>query len=222
MATRGRIKGYGSGEEGFAAQYVVAINFNHPLSSKVRLECYDNNQTFPAVDSATATSNDVFGLTSGYATTMIAMRDTTNGTAGAGTSWFPTAYAASNTATINLMAGLAHYITQQGATLSTAGGGTVYFNVWCNIPASTQTDDLMGFDISARYSFISTTPTVSWWFNNGENSGTEASPVWASIISGSWGIVHCKSGTSAAGPFLANIPETGAEKTVEGWVVDSI
>ena len=220
MATKGRARGYGSGEDGYAAKNVFRISFNHPLSSKVRYECYDNNQTFPATVSVTSTVNDIFGL-SASELSMVALRDTTNGTSGAGTTWFPSSYQ-SNSGTINLMAGTAHYVTQQGATLDSFGGGYAYFNMQVKVPASTQTSSSMGFDVLGRYTFISTTPTVAWEFNQVANSttGTEAVPVWGTIPSGVMGIKHCRTSTATAGPYLASIPETGQTRTEEAWITD--
>ncbi|MCK9369440.1 hypothetical protein M0R04_05840 [Candidatus Dojkabacteria bacterium] len=221
MATKGRAYGYGSGESGYAAKNVFKVDFNHPLSSKVRYETYDNNAIFPATDTAVSTVNDIFGM-SAAEKSMIALMDTSNGTGDCGTTWFPTNYAATNTGTTNLMVGIAHYVTQQSATLDSFGGGSIYFNMQVKVVASMQTSSSAGFDLLLRYSFISTTPTVSWFFNQvaPSTAGTEAAPVWATIPSGSMGIVHCRENTPFAGPYLANIPETGQEKTQEGWITD--
>lgn len=217
MAVKGNANGYGSSiDETYASQYVFAINFNHPLSSKVKYEAYDNDQTFPATGNLTTTNYDVFGL-SGGEDSMVALRDTTNGTSGAGTNWFPSSPNA-NTATINLLKGTTNFVTQHGATIDTTGGGTIYFNMQIKVPASTQTNSQMQFDLVARYTFTSTTPTVSWWFNNEDGGGTEASPSWATMPSGTYGIKHTRDGLTSSGPFLANIPETGQEKTQDAWM----
>lgn len=212
MASKGRVAGYGS----TVAKNVFKVTFVYPLSSKVHYEAYDNAQTFPQTDTLTTTGNDVFGLGAGEYP-MIALRDTTNGTAGAGTNWFPASPNA-NTATINFLKGLVYYVTQQGATLSSAGG-SITFNMQASIPASAQTDSSMQADIVVRYTFTSTTPNVTWWFNSVSDSGTMYVPVWATMIPDSHGIYHTKIGLTVA-PYLANIPETGQEKTLNAWISD--
>jgi hypothetical protein len=220
MATKGRAKGYGS-EGTYAHINVFKVSFNHPLSSKVRYECYDNDQTYPAVDdNNTAVAHNVFGVW-GTSLSMIALRDTTNGAGAATMNWFPAATAA-NTATINRMKGLTWYVTQQGATLSTSPG-SLYFNMQVEVPATSQTSWNMQFDLQLRYTFTSTTPTLTWYFNQvvGGTAGTGTVPVFATMPPGTWGIRHCRAGTAEAGPYLANIPATGVELTEESWITNS-
>lgn len=214
MATaKGQANGYGSTQN----RYVFKVYFNYPLSSKVRYEAYDNTvSNFPTTGSDTTTDNNIFGI---YATSlsMIGLRDTTNGTAGVGTGWFPAA-TNPNTATINLLKGTSYYVTQQGATLLSAGG-SITWNMQILIPFTAQTNDnTMAFDLALRYTFNSTTPTLTWYFNDEETGGTDATPSWATMPPDSWGIRHSRDGTSSAGPWLANIPVSGSEKTQEGWV----
>lgn len=211
MAIPGRASGYGSS----AHATVFMVGFTQPLSSKVRYECYDNDNTFPLVDDATTTSNDIFDIGSGE-NSMIALHDTTAG-APSSTDWFPSS-ANANTSSLNLMKGLTSYVTQHGATIDSAGGGSIFFNMQVKVPASTQTSSSMGFDLVIRYTYTSTIPTVNWYFNDGNASGTFTTPVWQEMTPSTHGIRHCRAGTASGGPYLANIPSTGQEKTEEAWI----
>lgn len=197
-------------------QEVFKVHFNHPLSSRVTIECYDNNSTYPNTSNLTTTNNDVFGL-SANEKSMIAMHE--NSVSGpAATNWFPTDYW-SNNGSVNLMKGSTYYITQQSGTLSSAGGGSILFNIQLKIPASTQTSSSMGFDILVRYTFTSTTPTVSWYANA---AVTQFTTRWAIVTPNTVGLLHTRAGTSSSGPFRANIPVTGQEKTAEGWITKGL
>ena len=212
MAIPGRAVGGGSS----LGKNVFKITFTRPLASKVTYEAYDNDQTFPDTDTQTTTDNDVFGLGAGE-DPMVALRDTTNGTS-TGTSWFPDT-AQSNTSTINFLKGTTYYVTQQGATVS--AGGSITFNMQCKVPASTQTDSTLGFNLTIRYSYISTTPTVNYYFNS-DDGGTDATPSWAELTPGTHGFVHTRLNTATAGPYYVDIPATGQTKTSSIWIVASL
>lgn len=216
MAAKGRVHGYGSAYDGqYAWKNVFKVAFSRPLSSTVKYECYDNNQpTYPNIDNGTTTVNTVFGVY-GTSLSMIALRDTTNGTTGpvSGTTWFPSS-ANANTATTNVMDGTTNYVTQHGSNV--VAGGSIYWNMQVKIPATVQTTDTMGFDLLLRYTFTSTTPTLTWMYNA---TFSETSPVWATIIVDTkHGVMHTRAATATAGPWLANIPSSGVELTQQAWI----
>jgi len=216
MSIPSTVVGYGS-KDTYLHKFVFAVRFHHPLSDSVTYVCYDNNQTYPQTDSLTSTDNDVFGMGVGE-NSMIALVDTTNGTAGCGgTPWFPASPNA-NTATMNLMKGLTNYVKQHGDVLEDAGGGTIYFNMQMKTVASCQTSSSMGFDLNFKYSYTSTIPAPSLFFNDAVGSGTEAVPVWLEITPDTHGIKHCRAGLGVGDGKVANVPETGQEKTQDAWV----
>ncbi len=217
----GTVFGYG----GATCQNVLMVDFSHPLSSKVTYECYDNDQTFPATDTATTTSNEIFGISGG--TTMIQLIDLTNATTNLGTTWLlplASAYQA-NSGKRNLMKGLLGYVTQQGATLQSAGGGSIKFNMRLRIPSDMETSHNGQWDLLVRYSYTSTIPTVQWWFNDKYGSkaasvGTADVPAWATMVPDIHGLRHTRAGVATLGAtsWLANIPESGSELTEEAHV----
>ena len=218
MAIPGRAVGYGSTTN----KNVFKVTFSRPLSSKVTYEAYDNTLGaggFPSVDSVLSTTNDIFSL---LADTYpcIALHDTTDGGAAA-TDWFPST-PNSNTSSLNFLKGLVNYVTQHGATLLAAG--SITYNLQMNIPATTETNSSMGVDLLFRYSYISTTPTLAFYFNDAEG-GTEGTPSWLAFVPNTGqGIVHTRAGIATAGSYLANIPsvENSPEKTQEGWIVTTL
>lgn len=209
MATATLIMGYG----GTASRYVMAVNFGaSPLSSKVKYECYDNDKTtFPSIDTLLTTANDIFSLAS---QSMIYLHDTTSAGPGATTWAYSGPYAGGNTGSLNFMKGTTDFVTQQGATLSS--GGTIFYNMRCKVISTVQTSSDMGFDLLVRYTFTSTTPTVTFFANGITGSDFPTSPKWVLATPGTMGVVHCRIGTTVAGPYLANIPTSGNELTFVG------
>ena len=212
----GTICGGGS-KDTYVHKNILAVRFHAPLASKVTIHAFDNAQTFPAVDSVVTTDNDIFGLSNGAELSMIGCIDYTGGTKWSpGTNWFPTEVKL-NTCTLNLLKGYTSYVTQHGATIDSSGGGTIYFTLQLKIPASCQTSSTTKFDVAFKYSYTSTVPNPSIFFNSKTGGGSEAVPVWATLVSGASGIYH-SAADLASSPYLANIPLTGQEKTQDMWV----
>jgi len=209
MAIPAHVLGYGA----TASTDVFKVKFSYPLSSKVRYECYDNlDNNFPVTDDVTSTGNDIFSLNATFATSMIALIDTTGG-APSSTTWFP-ANDGSNVATFNRMKGVTYYVTQHGATV--VANGSITFNMQIEVPNEAETSSSMAYDVSVRYTFTSTTPALTWYFNDLEAS------TWTQMTPDTHGIVHVRSGTPTGGPYYANIPVSGSERTQEGLVVASL
>ncbi len=193
---------------------VFKVTFTRPLSSKVKYEAYDNTKgkaNFPTLDSVLTTANDIFGMGGGE-DSMIGLHDTT-ATRPQATSWFPDTPNA-NTSSINLLKGTTTFVTQHGATVS--AGGSITYSMQCKIVASMQTSSITGFDLAFRYTYTSTQPTLAFFFMDATLQD------WTALTPGTHGIVHTRAGTVTLGPYLANIPVTGQEKTAEAWVVASL
>lgn len=220
MAVNAQVKGYGNSTD----KNVFKLIFNYPLSSKVKYEAYDNTgvqgdkSTFPSTDVDLTTAHDIFIGVGGESA--IGLHDTTQDQPD--TDWMGDIMSpGANAASLNLLKGVTNFVTQHGATLG--AGGCIYWNMCIRVPASFQTSSSVAFDLLIRYTFTSTTPTLTWKFNNETTGGTEGSPSWTLATPNlQHGIVHCRTGTSTFGPFLANIPSTGSELTTEGYVTGTI
>lgn len=212
------VKNYGSS----TFRQAFKLKFSYPLSSKVTYEGYDNTlgkAAFPQTDTVLTTNNDVFTLLGGVYP-CIALHDTTKA-APAATNWFPTT-PNSNTSSLNFLKGITYYVTQHGATI--VANGSILFNMQMRIPATTETNSSMGFDLLFRYSFTSTTPVLTFYANEGNIAVPGAGATWTSFVSDTNGIVHTHAGITAGGAYLANIPAAPAapEKTLAGWIVASL
>jgi len=187
--------GYGNGSDAqnVFGVYVTVAN----LSSAIKYECYDNDQTFPATDSVLTVANTVLaGTTKNGSKSMIALVDTTN--AAPDEIWVP--YAASaGEANPNLMKGQTSYVEQDGSTLTTTDRAT--FNMAALIPSDMETTDAAGFDLLVRYTYTGSAPTLTFQ----ANEGTEGSPTWTSLTVDTHGIKHCRTADT-----YANIPADDA------------
>jgi len=210
MAVPCKATGYGNNS---VARNVFGfkIGASDALSSLIKYECYDNDQTFPAVDTVMTTSNDIFVGTSGNSNkSMICLVDTSN--AAPTSAWKP-ASATAGEANPNRMKGQTNYVEQDGSVLSNDGRAT--FNMVIEIPSDATTAMAMGFDLLVRYTYTqSSAPTVSFQINE----GTEGTPTWTTLTPGTHGIKHCRSGSSSSDCY-ANIPESSTEDTAEAWAL---
>lgn len=207
MAIPNKATGYGNNS---TARNVFGVLFSQALSSLIKYEAYDNDQTFPAVDTVTTTNNTVLAGTAGNSNkSMVCLVDTTN--AAPVSAWKP-ASATAGEANPNRLKGTTSYVEQDGSVLGSGGRAT--YNMVIEIPSDTQTSDSMGFDLLVRYTYTGTAPTVTFQFNE----GTEGTPSWTSLTIGTHGVKHCRSGSSAPSNLYANIPLSGTEDTAEGWV----
>jgi len=206
MSIPNKATGYG----GTSARYVFSFYTDQALSSKIKYEAYDNDQTFPATDTVTTSANySLAGTTANSHYPMVCLIDTTSA-APASAGWKPATPSAGE-ANPNRLRGQTYYVEQDGSTL---GAGTAaYFNMIVEVPYDLETTDAMGFDLTVRYTYTGTAPTPYFRFNE----GSDATPSWTNITVDTHGIKHCRSGSTAS-YLYANIPESGTEDTAEGWV----
>lgn len=209
MAIPNKATGYGNNS---TARNVFAVSFSQNLSSLVKYEAYDNDQTFPAVDTVLTVANIILAGTTGNSNkSMVCLVDTSN--AAPSSAWKP-ANATAGEANPNRLKGQTNYVEQDGSIVT--AGGRITFNMCVEVPYDTQTSDPMGFDLLVRYTYTGTAPTVTFQFNE----GTEGTPTWTSLTVGTHGIKHCRSGSSSPSNLFANIPVSGTEDTAEGWVTN--
>ncbi len=208
MAIPNKATGYGDNS---TARNVFGCTFSQALSSAVKYECYDNDQTFPATDTQTSTTNDVLAGTAGNGSkSMVGLVDTTDAAPTA--LWFPSS-ATGGEANPNRMKGQTSYVQQDGANRT--AGQRITWNECIEIPSDVTPSSTMGYDLLLRYTYTGSAPSLTWEFN--EN--TEGSPTWTSLTPNTQhGLRHCNSGTSAGGPYVLDIPPTGTSKSSEGWI----
>lgn len=205
MAIPNKATGYGNNS---TAQNVFRITFSQALSSAPKYEAYDGG-SFPAVGSATTTSNTVFAGTAGNSNKpMLSLVATTN--AAPSSNWKP-ASATGGSANPNRMKGQTNFVTDP----STPGaGGVIRWNEVLEVPSDATTSSTMAVDLLIRYTYTGSAPSLTWAFNE----GSEGSPTWTNLTPGTHGLRHCRTGTAGGGPYLANIPASSTEDTTEGWV----
>ena len=209
MAIPNKAVGYGNNS---TARNVFRVTFSTALSSAVKYETYDGG-TFPAVGSATTTTNTIFAGTAGNSNkAMIGLVDTTN--AAPASAWFP-ASATGGTANPNRMKGQTSYVTQAGANVG--AGGTITWNECIEIPSDVTPSSTMAYDLLLRYTYTGGAPSLTWAFNDAV-SGTEGAPTWTTLTPGTHGLRHCNAGTVTTGPYLLDIPPSGVVISSEGLV----
>jgi hypothetical protein len=204
MAIPAKATGYGNNS---TAANVFQITFTQALSSAPRYEAYDG-AVFPATGSATTVTNGIFTAGSGTSTSMLSLVDTS--TAGPSSNWKPVNGSAGS-ANPNRMKGTSYYVT---STVTPGAGGTIKWNEVLEVPSTATTSTTMAHDLLVRYTYTGTAPSLTWAFNE----GTEGSPTWTTMVPGTNGLRHCRTGTVSGGPYLADIPAAGTQDTTEGWV----
>ncbi|MFA5376509.1 MAG: hypothetical protein WC455_12255 [Dehalococcoidia bacterium] len=205
----GKATGYGNNS---TARNVFKCTFNHALSSAVKYEAYDNDETFPTLDTVVTTANDILAGTAGNSTTsMVCLVDTTN--AAPDSDWKP-ASATAGTANPNRLKGTTSYVTQAGAVRG--DNEAITWNMVIEIPSDATTAMAFGFDLLLRYTYTGTAPTLTWAYN----TGTEGSANWVTMTPGTDGMLHCRTGSGGTGDghYYANIPAADTEDTVECWI----
>lgn len=206
MAIPNKATGYGNNS---TARNVFRITWSQALSSAPKFEAWDNDQTFPTTDTVTTTDNVVLAGTANNSNkSMVCLVDTSSGAPSS--NWKP-ASATGGSANPNRLKGTTSYVT---STATPSGGGTTTWNEVLEIPYDATTASPMGFDLRVVYTYTGTAPTLTWAFNE----GTEGTPSWTTLTPGTHGIRHCRTGTVAGGPYIANIPASSTEDTTEGWV----
>lgn len=211
MAIPNKAVGYGNNS---TARNVFAFYTDQALSSAIKYEAYDNDQTYPALDTQTSTTNIVLAGTAGNSNkSMVCLVCTSN--AAPASNWKP-ASATGGSANPNRLKGTTSYVTQTGSTLT--AGTRATFNMVIEVPSDTLTTDSMGFDLLVRYTYTGTAPAPKFQFNDAA-SGTEGTPTWTDLNPATpHGIKHCRSGSSSPSNLYANIPASSTEDTAEGWI----
>jgi hypothetical protein len=204
MAIPAKATGYGNNS---TAVNVFRITFTQALSSAPRYEAYDG-AVFPATGSATTTTNGIFNTGSGSGS-MLSLVDTSGG---APTSaWKPAIAGTGGSANPNRMKGTGYYVT---STATPGAGGIITWNEVLEVPYTATTSTTMSHDLLVRYTYTGTAPSLTWAFNE----GTEGTPTWTTMTPGTNGLRHCRTGTVAGGPYLADIPASSTQDTTEGWI----
>jgi hypothetical protein len=204
MAIPNKATGYGNNS---TAANVFQITFSTACSSAPRYEAYDG-ATFPATGSATTTTNGIFTAGSGTSTSMLSLVDCS--TAGPTSNWKPVNGSAGS-ANPNRMKGTSYYVT---ATATPGAGGVIKWNEVLEVPSTATTSTTMAHDLLVRYTYTGTAPSLTWAFNE----GTEGAPTWTTMVPGTNGLRHCRTGTVSGGPYLADIPASSTQDTTEGWI----
>lgn len=207
MAIPAKATGYGSADA--AATEVFQITFTTALSSAPRYEAYDG-AVFPATGTATTVLNGIFIAGTGTSTSMLGLADTNAGATAPGAGWLPVNGTAGSAA-VNRMKGTSYYVT---AANTPGAAGRITWNEVLEVPSTANTSTTMAHDLLVRYTYTGAAPTLAWGFNE----GTQATPSYTAMTPGTNGLRHCRTGTVAGGPYLADIPAAGSQLTTEGWV----
>lgn len=203
MAIPNKATGYGNNS---TAQKVFRLTFSTALSSAPKYEAYDG-ATFPAVGTAVTTANTIFAGTAGNSNKpMLSLVDTNSAPTSA---WKPTS-ATAGSANPNRMKGQTNYVT---AGNTPGAGGTITWNEVLEVPSDATTSSSMNIDLLIRYTYTGSAPSLTWEYNE----GSEATPTWVALTPGTHGVRHARSGASSPN-YLANIPASSTEDTVEGWI----
>jgi len=197
MAIPNDATGYGHGSD---ARNVFAVYAaSDDLSSLIKWECWDNDETFPTIDDLETTENDIFaGTTKNGSKSMIHFLDTSN--AAPSSKIWRKLTASAGDANPNRMKGNTNYVEQDGSILTSGNRAT--FNMFIEIPSDLTTSAAMGFDVTARYTYTGNDPGLQFQFNE----GTEGTPTWTAMTPGTHGIKHCRAGSSSPSDLYANIP----------------
>lgn len=205
-----------SGVCGSTASNVFKVHFTRPLSAIPQIRAYDCNAVFPNTDNTTTAAFDIFIGSAGNGNkSMLHFLDTTRGgppTLG----WRTNSISGAGVATC-LMKGDSSYLQFRYSTASVAvAGASLKWNALVYVPSDVVPNMTKLHNVSIRFQFTSTTPTVSFYGNSIRDNGTELAPAWATIVTDTSGIKF----TSASGTYtslLANIPLSGEEATEKAW-----
>lgn len=207
MAIPNKALGYGNTS---TAANVFQITFSTALSSAPRYEAYDG-AVFPATGSATTTTNGIFTAGAGTSTSMLSLVDTSS--AGPTSNWKPLNGSAGS-ANPNRMKGTSYYVT---ATVTPGAGNVIKWNEVLEVPSTATTSTTMAHDLLVRYTYTGTAPSLTWAYND-PVAGSELTPSWVTMVPGTNGLRHCRTGTVPGGPYLADIPASSTQDTTEGWI----
>ena len=186
------------------AQYVFRVTFSEDLTLPPCIEAWDNAETFPArTTPGTTVAKEVFVGTTGNANIpMLYAVATTSATPG--DDWKPAA-ATAGSANPNRLMGTTSYVTDPTTPSS---GEYIYFNLGIEVPydAAVPSTTSLAHVIQIRYRYSGTAPTLTF----AANEGTEATPIWTTLTTGTDGVRYCDAGTDwSTGSYKLTLPETG-------------
>jgi len=206
MAIPGKVAGAGNNS---LAQNVFKVTFSQALSAVPTLEAWDDFNF-------NATTHEVFAGTAGNGNIpMISAVATTDG-APANADWKPAA-PTSGGATINRLKGTDYYVNLAAAP--PGAGESVRFNLCWEIPYDASIPADLDAVFIIRYSYSGAAPILTWYFNDEDAGGTEASPVWTQLTPGPSGNVlkPTDAGVSSSNLVLHK-PPSGTVDNPELWV----
>lgn len=186
------------------ARYVFRVTFSQELSVPPYIEAWDNALTFPSrTTTGTSVAKEVFTGTTGNGNIPMLYAVATT-SASPGDDWKP-ASATAGAANPNRLMGDTSYV----ADPTTPGAGdAIYFNLGIEVPydAAIPSTTSLAHIIQIRYRYSGPVPTVTF----DANEGTEATPVWTTLVPGNNGVRYCNAGTDwDTGPYRLTLPETG-------------
>lgn len=186
------------------AQYVFRVSFSEDLSAAPNIEAWDNALTFPSkTTTGTTVAKEVFtGTTGNGDIPMLYAVSTTSATPG--DNWKPAA-ATAGAANPNRLEGDTSYVTDPTTPSS---GESIYFNLGIEVPydATVPSTTSLAHVIQIRYRYSGSVPSITI----AGNEGTEATPVWTTLVPGTNGVRYCNAGTDwTSGPYKLTLPETG-------------
>ena len=195
------------------AQNVFKVTFSQALSAVPTLEAWDDFNF-------NTTAHEIFTGTAGNGNLpMISAVATTDATPASAT-WKP-ASATSGGATINRLKGTDYYVNLSAA--APGAGESVLFNLCWEIPydATVTASELQAVFL-IRFSYSGSAPILTWYFNDNDGGGSEATPVWTQLTPGSGGnkLKPADSGCSSS-YIVLHKPPSGIIDNGELWVVTS-
>lgn len=223
MAVTDEVLNYGT-QNAAANANAFAFRVGYDLSSAHTFECYDNNNTYPAIHAGNFTHiHEIFvGTTNNGSRSMIHLVDTGGG-APTLPVWKVLTETAGGAVQVNRMEGQVSYVT--ASTTLTGGTPADYtvaqhigqFNMLIEVPHDAATSDDMAFDLLVRYTYTGANDPAPVFSYNDASTGTEGTPVWTNITIGTEGVKHCRAGSDVDTAY-ANIP---ANDFVQGTIYNA-
>lgn len=200
-----------------AAMNVFKVTFSQTLSTNPKLMAWDDYTMLTV-------NNTVIAGTSGSG--FLSMIGGIGLTSAPSASWFPSAESAATAVnSASLLNGNSGYCLLSSAPPS--AGESVYFNLDYKIYSDLEPSDTMEHVIAIEYQYTGNTPTVSWY----GNEGTEGSPSWTALQSGTKGSApisgdteirpaNSGEGYDGTATYKLSIPNSGSSFVEEIWLKD--
>ncbi|NMB82936.1 MAG: hypothetical protein GYA14_14080 [Ignavibacteria bacterium] len=196
MATYNKIFGGGN----YNAQNVIKIVMSNTPAEAPFLKAWDDTD-------CDSVEKEIFTGTTGNSNEpMIIAKETTSGTSGS--NWVTSVTKQSEGASSNKLKGNDNYLVFPNTNT------TQYFNIALLLPC-----DITLGSYTATLQFIgyfSASTTITWYFNNATNGGTEASPSWSTW--GNYSIYFTGANSSTSTMKAIIIPQSGNAINDEEWI----